>query len=162
MTDRSPDRLAVAYDDRLLDWKLGSGHPTNPMRAKLAVEALAELGVPMDVLPITWQLTDELALVHTQEYLDRTLVEGRNSEWSGSQPDLGAVAAHMFAATVQLARAIDHGGVRVGFSPQGAKHHAMAEQGSGFCVFNDMAWGGQALRRSRQAGALRRPGRAPR
>ena len=28
----------------------------------------------------------------------------------------------------------------VGFSPQGAKHHAMADRGSGFCVFNDMAW----------------------
>jgi acetoin utilization protein AcuC len=140
MTAWSADRLAVAYDDRLLDWKLGSGHPTNPVRAKLAVEALVELRVPMDVLPITWQLTGELTLVHTQEYFDRTLAEGRNSEWSGSQPDLGAVAAHMFAATVQLAHAIDSGDVRVGFSPQGAKHHAMADRGSGFCVFNDMAW----------------------
>ncbi len=55
-----PTRLVVAYDDRLLGWQLGAGHPTNPLRAKLAVEALRGLGVPMDVEPITWRLTDEL------------------------------------------------------------------------------------------------------
>jgi acetoin utilization protein AcuC len=140
MSTWTPARLAVPYDEKLLDWRLGEGHPTNPVRAKLAVETLAGHRVPMDVLPIIWQLTDQLSLVHTQEYLDRTLVDGRNSEWSGPQPDLGAVAAHMFAATVQLAHAIDSGHVRVGFSPQGAKHHAIADRGSGFCVFNDMAW----------------------
>jgi hypothetical protein len=32
MTSWSPDRLAVAYDDRLLDWRLGEGHPANPVR----------------------------------------------------------------------------------------------------------------------------------
>ncbi len=46
----------------------------------------------------------------------------------------------MFAATVQLVHAVDEGEVRLGFAPQGAKHHAMADRGSGFCVFNDMAW----------------------
>ncbi len=46
----------------------------------------------------------------------------------------------MFAGTVQLVHAVADGRVQVGFSPQGAKHHAMADRGSGFCVFNDMAW----------------------
>lgn len=132
----SPARLAVAYDDRLLDWRLGEGHPTDPVRARLCV---AQLDVPCDVEPITWRLTDELGEVHDPAYVAATLA-GRNSEWHGVQPDLGAVAAHMFAATVQLVHAVDAGRVRVGFSPQGAKHHAMADRGSGFCVFNDMAW----------------------
>ena len=135
----TPDVLAVAYDERLLDWQLGPGHPTNPVRAKLAVELLQERGVPLVVEPITWQLTDELEAVHTADYIRRTLA-GSNAEWEGVRPDLGAVAAHMFAATVQLVHAVDDGRVQVGFSPQGAKHHAMADRGSGFCVFNDMAW----------------------
>ncbi len=139
MSGWTPDRLAVAYDERLLDWQLGPGHPTNPVRAKLAVELLQQRGVPLVVEPITWRLTDELEAVHTADYVRRTL-EGSNAEWSGNRPDLGAVAAHMFAATVQLVHAVDEGRVRVGFSPQGAKHHAMADRGSGFCVFNDMAW----------------------
>jgi acetoin utilization protein AcuC len=138
----TPDRLAVAYDERLLDWQLGPGHPTDPVRAKLAVERLQERGVPLVVEPITWQLTDELEAVHTADYVRRTL-EGRNAEWQGTRPDLGAVAAHMFAGTVQLVHAVDEGRVQVGFSPQGAKHHAVADRGSGFCVFNDMAWAGK-------------------
>ena len=139
MSGWTPDTLAVAYDERLLDWLLGPGHPTNPVRAKLAVELLQERGVPLVVEPITWQLTGELAAVHTADYVRNTL-DGDNDEWQGSRPDLGAVAAHMFAATVQLVHAVDDGRVRVGFSPQGAKHHAMADRGSGFCVFNDLAW----------------------
>ncbi len=67
MTGWTPSELAVAYDERLLDWQLGPGHPTNPVRAKLAVELLQERGVPMVVKPITWQLTDELAAIHTAD-----------------------------------------------------------------------------------------------
>ena len=135
----TPDALAVAYDDRLLDWRLGEGHPTDPVRAQLAVEALHRSGLPMAVEPISWRLSDELQRIHTIEYVGRTL-DGWNREWQGCRPELGEVAAHMFAGTVQLAHAIDAGRVRIGFSPQGAKHHAMADRGSGFCIFNDMAW----------------------
>lgn len=143
MTGWSRDMLAVAYDDDLLRWKLGDRHPTDPVRAKLALEALQELQVPLVVEPITWQITDELEAAHTLDYINETLGEGHNSEWAGRRRDLAAVAAHMFAGTVQLAHAVDAGRVEVGFAPQGAKHHAMADRGSGFCVFNDMAWAAQ-------------------
>ncbi len=135
----TPDRLAVAHDERLLDWSLGDGHPTYPVRSSLCVEALQQSGVPLAVAPISAMLDGELETVHDASYVRATLA-GRNGEWSGTRPDLGAVAVHMFAATVQLVRAVDAGLVTVGFSPQGAKHHAMADRGSGFCVFNDLAW----------------------
>ncbi len=96
----------------------------------------------MVVAPISWRLTDGLEAVHTQEYVRQALT-GHNGEWSGQRPELGASAAHMFAGTVQLVHAVRAGEVRIGFSPQGAKHHAMADRGSGFCVFNDMAWAAQ-------------------
>ena len=140
MSGWTRDALAVAYDDGLLDWQLGPDHPTNPVRAKLAVEALQDRQVPLVVEPITCRLSGELEQVHTADYVCRTLVDGSNAEWHGRRPDLGAVAAHMFAGTVQLVHAIEEQRVEVGFSPQGAKHHAMADRGSGFCVFNDMAW----------------------
>jgi len=53
MSTWTPDRLAVAYDERLLAWRLGDGHPTDPVRATLCVEALQRAGVPLDVEPIT-------------------------------------------------------------------------------------------------------------
>ncbi len=83
--------------------------------ATLAVEAL-RLAVPLEVEPIWWRLTGELLDVHTPEYVETTL-GGRNAEWPGVRPDLGAVAAHMFAATVQIVHAVDAGRIRVGFAP---------------------------------------------
>lgn len=53
MTTCGRDRLAVTYDDGLLNWQLGDGHPTNPIRAKFAVAALQEQGLPLVVEPIT-------------------------------------------------------------------------------------------------------------
>ena len=46
----------------------------------------------------------------------------------------------MFAGTVRLTEKMLAGELKVGFNPQGAKHHAQYNHSSGFCVFNDMAW----------------------
>jgi acetoin utilization protein AcuC len=46
----------------------------------------------------------------------------------------------MFRGTVRAVRALLAGKARVAFNPQGAKHHAMRDNSSGFCLFNDMAW----------------------
>jgi hypothetical protein len=32
-------KVTMAYTPEYLDWKLGAGHPTNPERARLAVES---------------------------------------------------------------------------------------------------------------------------
>ncbi|NDI00088.1 MAG: hypothetical protein EBY78_07225, partial [Actinobacteria bacterium] len=36
------NKLHIAYGDVYLDWKLGENHPTNPKRAKYAVELIKE------------------------------------------------------------------------------------------------------------------------
>jgi acetoin utilization protein AcuC len=51
----------------------------------------------------------------------------------------------MFAGTQMLVEGIISGAFRVGFNPQGAKHHAAFAQSAGFCVFNDMAWAAVAF-----------------
>lgn len=141
MSSWTPGRLAAAYDTRLLDWTVGA---SRPVRARISLEMLQEAGVPLDVEGIDSSDVDalraELAKVHTAEYVSRTLDLGLNEEWSGVDGEQGAVALHMFAGTVALTRAIQQGRVGVGFSPQGAKHHAQRDHGSGFCVFNDFAW----------------------
>lgn len=132
--------LKVAYDAELLKWRLGKDHPTNPVRAKKSVELLWDrLPGLVDVQPITRRARHaELALVHASAYVDATLL-GLNDEWKGKRPDLGVVARHMFAGTMQLVDQVLDGTLRYGFAPQGAKHHAMRDYGSGFCVFNDFA-----------------------
>lgn len=133
--------IHVAYDDRLLNWKLGKGHPTNPIRAKRATELLwNRLPGGVKVEKITRKVSnDDLERCHDPEYVAETLA-GRNVEWSGVRRDLGVTARHMFAGTAQLVDQILAGTLHYGFSPQGAKHHAQFDYGSGFCVFNDFAY----------------------
>lgn len=139
------DAVDVAYDARYLDWVLGPSHPTNAVRAQLAVELLEKQlparGLAMNLVEPVATSAATLGRVHNEEYVQRTL-EGRNEEWSAwaePRPDLGRTAALMCGGTEVLTRRILSGQTRVGFNPQGAKHHAHRDHGSGFCVFNDMA-----------------------
>ena len=147
--------LAVAYSDVYLDWLLGNGdgnHPTNPVRAKLALEKLQErLGDQVLVLDPTPEGTAEadevqLAKVHTEEHIHAALHNHVDPQWNGARPEMSAAGFAMFRGTVRLVEALIDGRINVGFNPQGAKHHAYADHSSGFCVFNDMAWAALALK----------------
>ena len=142
------NKLHIAYDEIYLDWQLGSGdgsHPTNPMRAKLAVELLENLE-PVMVDPAASESDREhLSLVHSNGYISKVLDQGHCGEWYPDQQHLGDVALEMFAGTVRLVELMLKGEIQVGFNPQGAKHHAQYDHSSGFCVFNDMAWAAKTL-----------------
>jgi len=146
-------KLTVVYDDIYLDWKLGPGdgsHPTNPMRAKLATELLvASLGKQVRVIKpnLKARAKRDLAALkqtHNPDYVDRT-ISGENSEWWGNKPSVGQAGFAMFQGTIRALESILSGKSKVAFNPQGAKHHARFDFGSGFCVFNDMAWAAKTL-----------------
>ena len=90
----------------------------------------------------------ELALAHTPDYISAVL-HGRLSAaaqreigfpWSASmvQRSLGSVGATIAAARAALAEG-------VAAQLAGGTHHAQADQGSGFCVFNDVAVAGRLM-----------------
>lgn len=137
----------ITYTNNFLNWKLGAGHPTNPERARLAVEKLMNGSSAENmVLLSAWEnenrhdWIDALADIHSHDYIEYVLMEGRSSDWDEENLLLSETALTMFGATYSLVseylRGSDH---RVFFNPQGAKHHAGAELSSGFCIFNDMA-----------------------
>jgi acetoin utilization deacetylase AcuC-like enzyme len=145
------NKLTIAYSDAYLNWKLGNGdgsHPTNPIRAKLAVEMLeAELpalGVEYEIIEPTFEDEDRNRLleVHSKHYVSEVLDSGESYEWFGKSQVNADTAALMFGGTVRLVEKMlePNSEVRVAFNPQGAKHHAHYDYSSGFCVFNDMAW----------------------
>jgi len=84
----------------------------------------------------------ELALVHTPDYVaavnDGTLDAARQREigfpWSEA---MVARARRSVGATIGAARAALHTGVATNLA--GGTHHASADKGSGYCVFNDAA-----------------------
>lgn len=140
------DKLTIAYSDDYLNWRLGSGdgsHPTNPIRAKLATEMLvAELGDAVAVIEPTIEAGDreKIESVHDKDFVSKVIDTGLSNDWYGRDLINGETAFKMFTGTVRLVEKMLAGEIKVGFNPQGAKHHAQYDHSEGFCVFNDMAW----------------------
>ena len=145
--------LAIVYSDLYLNWRLGNGdgsHPTNPIRAKKAMQLLQEsLGskvLIVDPVDEAKEVSDMEALkaTHDGDYITRVLA-GISGQWSGTKPVMGETARVMFQGTIRAVERILARTSRVVFNPQGAKHHAKYDAASGFCVFNDMAYAAKAL-----------------
>ena len=104
--------------------------------------------------PASWE---ELALVHTQEYLAKakdgsfTAEEIRQLElpWSREVVDGFRLMAGGTIAAARLAMT-DRVGVHIG----GGFHHAFANHGEGFCLFNDVAIAVRVLQREQRASRM--------
>ncbi|WP_342128481.1 histone deacetylase family protein [Hydrogenophaga sp. OTU3427] len=141
---------------------LPTGHRF-PMGKYAALRELITTELPdVELLQALPASDGELALVHTPGYV-AAVTEGHLSAaaqreigfpWS---PAMVERARRSVGATVQAARAaLDGGGVAANLA--GGTHHAYADKGSGFCVFNDAAvaarllqaeWGRQHARSGR-------------
>lgn len=106
----------------------------------------------------------ELALVHTQAYID-AILEGTAAPtvlreigfpWS---PAMAERARRSVGATVAAARVALTEGLAANLA--GGTHHAYADKGGGFCVFNDVAVAARVLQaewgRTRLASGAHRP-----
>lgn len=142
---------------------LPSGHRF-PMGkyARLRERLAAELpGVELhEALPAS---DGELALVHAPAYIDAitqgTLAPALQREigfpWS---PAMAERARRSVGATLQAARQVMAQGGGLAANLAGGTHHAYADKGGGFCVFNDFA---VAARLMQAEHARRQGGRAP-
>lgn len=141
-----PKKLVVTYSPVYLDWQLGSGHPTNPVRAKLATEMLAQQ-LPNQVTVIDpaprEKRNQDIAILnalHDENYVDDHIRGNNPWLWNGNQPEVANAGLAMFGGTVRAVELILNNEAQVVFNPQGAKHHAKYQHGGGFCAFNDMAY----------------------
>lgn len=132
--------LAFHSDACPLD--LPAGHPFPSSKYRLLREAI-ERDQPLVRLRAAPAASDgELALVHTPAYLDAVahgwLTPAQQRElglpWS---PQLAQRARRSVGATIAAARAALAEGVAASLS--GGTHHAYADHGGGYCVFNDVA-----------------------
>jgi acetoin utilization deacetylase AcuC-like enzyme len=146
--------VKVFHHDRF-DYPLPEGHRFPLARYRMLREALE--GTPGIDLAESRAATDaELALAHAPQYLDRAMSGGLSAReqaalglpWS---PQLVARARHSVGGTLQASDAALEEGIAVNLG--GGTHHAFADGGRGFCMFNDVVC---AVRRLRAAGAIRR------
>jgi acetoin utilization deacetylase AcuC-like enzyme len=143
--------MNVLYSPR---YHIDIGLHVFPTRKYQLVHArLVEDGViaQPDVIEPNAAAWDELALVHTREYLtkirDGTLAPDDIAQlelpWS---PEMVEGFRVMVGGTIEAARlAVDHGGI-VGHIG-GGLHHAFPNHGEGFCPFNDVAVAIRVLQR---------------
>lgn len=129
---------------------LPAGHRF-PMRKYRLTRELAIVRVPdLEIVRPAAATRDELLLAHAEDYVERVFA-GRLSPkeereigfpWS---PAMVERSRRSVGATLGAARAALDEGVAVNLA--GGTHHAYADKGSGFCVFNDVAVAIRVLRR---------------
>ena len=146
-------RLVVAWDDALVQYDFGPGHPLAPVRVALTMELAGALGVlsaPSVTMVTPPPATDaELETVHDDDYVAAVRQAGRTL---AADPQFGLgttdnpvfegmheASALVAGATLTAARAIWPGPAVHAVSIAGGLHHAMRRAASGFCVYNDPA-----------------------
>jgi acetoin utilization protein AcuC len=145
--------LRVLWDDSLIQYDFGPGHPMDPVRIALTFSLARRMGVlsvPSVTMADPVPATDaELELVHDPDYIEAVRQAGR---WLSAAPQYGLgtpddpvfsgmheASALVTGATLAAARAVWSGACGHGASISGGLHHAMRGSASGFCVYNDPA-----------------------
>jgi acetoin utilization protein AcuC len=156
-----PDRAVVVWDEALLGYNLGGGHPLNPVRLDLTIRLARSLGVLDGVQPLTpVQATDdELCTVHSADYVAAVKRAPRGSAGHGlGTPDnpifdrMHEASALVAGGSLLAADEILAGRAARAANIAGGLHHAMRDHASGFCVYNDCAL---AIRRLLDGGVSR-------
>lgn len=147
-------RATVVYDDALTRYDFGPAHPLAPIRIDLTMRLARSLGLldlpAVDLVPAPVATDDEIALIHSEEYIEAVrrlsadpggsdLAHGLGTEDDPVFAGMHAASAHIVGATLRAARAVWSGSASHGLSISGGLHHAMADSASGFCVYNDPA-----------------------
>src|SRR5581483_5072635 len=141
-------RTSIAADSRVKKHDPGPGHPEQPERYSSVVHQLESSGLLEQLIRLQSRTAadDELALVHTREYLalvDREIAAGRRQLSTGDTD----ITQHS-AEAARLAAGLVLSAVDAVFSAQVLNafcvtrppgHHANSTHGMGFCLFNSIA-----------------------
>jgi acetoin utilization protein AcuC len=149
------DVLALVHSDEYAGWVFDAAHPTQGRRFLKAAERLRELapehGVEIAEIEADYFPTfEQLQYAHALEHIERTLLDGESGEWAGVRRDLGTTALRMAGGTILAVEALLQGRALTAVNFAGAKHHAMPNHSSGFCVFNDFAIAARHVLRSQR------------
>ena len=158
--------VRLVWGEEFMAYRLSEDHPLQPLRVKLTVDLIRELGLDARAEVVGPRLAsdEEIALCHAPRYVDlvRRLSErppgpgpldAEVVEAGFDSPD-NPVAAGMHEACAAVvggslvaAEAVHSGTALHAFNPAGGLHHAMRDRASGFCVYNDVAVAAAWLRR---------------
>src|SRR2546429_7174734 len=139
-------------------YRLSEDHPLQPIRVKLAVELMRELGLVefAELVPPRVASDQEIALCHSPRYVAlvaalsdprrrREVSWEERAEAGFASPDnpiadgMHEACATVVGGSLVAAEAVHSGAALHAFNPAGGLHHASRTRASGFCVYNDLA-----------------------
>lgn len=133
---------ALIYSPHYTRWIFDRTHPTQGRRFSKGISAvrmaLDEAGLPHRVVQPGRVSDDLLCSVHTPGYV-AAVEAGYSDEWSGERLDLGRLARQFVGGTLTGLDLLLAGDALLAVNLPGAKHHAMPDHSSGFCVYADLA-----------------------
>jgi acetoin utilization protein AcuC len=144
--------LVLAPEARAYDH--GPQHPLRPQRVLYTWDLIRACGLlqrpNVETLACASASDDEIARVHSREFIDATRRAGWGEEgpWMlygygpGDNPifpNMHEAGAVVVGASLAAAEAVLSGRVDHAFNAAGGLHHAMPSRASGFCVYNDPA-----------------------
>ncbi|MHB8451811.1 MAG: acetoin utilization protein AcuC [Mycobacteriales bacterium] len=148
-------RTLVVWDDALIGYDFGPQHPLRPLRLELTIALARELGVldrpGVEVVAPTVADDAVLGLIHDPDYIGavrRAPAEAlagwlqRYQLGTGDNPVfpwMHEAAALATGGSVLAAQAVWAGRAEHAINIAGGLHHAMRDQASGFCVYDDPA-----------------------
>ena len=149
-------KSAFIYSHDLSNHTLRDDHPMKPYRLKYTYELLNSYRAFDEpnslLLPPRNATTEELALLHTREYIsavkdlsmnrDSTIANKFGFSTSGDNPvyeRMYDAALLSTGSTMLAANLIAENQVDRAFNISGGLHHAAPDRASGFCIFNDPA-----------------------
>ncbi len=138
----------LASDPNVVRHDNGPGHPEQPARFSTIMNRLESSGLMREMirLPVRIATDDELALVHTREYIAlvrREVSSGRpqlstgDTDICSESEDAARRAAGCAISAVDAVFSNRAANVFCPVRPPG--HHANATRGMGFCLFNNVA-----------------------
>jgi acetoin utilization deacetylase AcuC-like enzyme len=141
-------KTGIGADSRVKKHDTGPGHPEQPARFSAVLNRLETSGFLQDLIRLESRVVtdDELALVHTREYIglvEREVAQNRRQLSTGDTAiSAQSTEAARLAAGCALSAidAVFSGTVQNAFCavrPPG--HHASSARGMGFCLFNNIA-----------------------
>ena len=147
----------VVWDDSFTGYDFGRGHPLSPVRLALTARLCRDLGLFDHVTVVDADPADDdlLRTVHTAGLVaavraasaDPHSLQGHGLGTADTPtfPGMHESAARVFGGSVAGALALWEGAAGHVVNFAGGLHHAMADEASGFCVYNDCAGAVRAL-----------------
>ena len=144
----------IVWDESLLAYNFGQGHPMAPARLELTARLAREVGL-FDVEGVRLEqpyvaAAADLLTVHSYEYV--SAVQAASADPAGSDQGMGLgtedtpafagmheASARLVGGSLAAADAVLSGSVLHAVNFSGGMHHAGRAKASGFCIYNDAA-----------------------